>query len=72
MIEYGESIKVDFRFFSAPAGTVYHRIIGTYELNVCDCCGMKRSCDFYESEDGSTLLDLCRTCKKTHAEVLEE
>ena len=71
VIEYAESIKVDFRFFSAPAGTVYRRIVGTYELNVCDCCGMKRSCDFYESEDGNVLMDLCRGCKKTHAEVVE-
>ena len=70
VIEYAESIKVDFRFFSAPAGTVYRRIVGTYELNVCDCCGMKRSCDFYESEDGKVLMDLCRGCKKTHAEVV--
>ena len=72
MITYGESIKVDFQFFHAPAGTIYHRIEGTYEMNVCDCCGRNRSCDFYESDDGSTLMDLCRRCKKKHAEVVED
>ena len=71
MIEYGESIKVDFSFFSAPAGSVYRQIEGTYELNVCDCCGKKRSCDLYASVDWSVLLDICRNCKKTHAEVVE-
>ena len=71
MIEYGEKVKIDFPFFSVPAGSTYRRIEGTYELNVCDCCGKKRSCDLYAAEDWSTLLDLCRNCKKTHAEMME-
>lgn len=62
-------IRVDFEFFREPVGTIYELIENTYELNVCDCCGKKRKCDYYSSEHA--CLDLCRTCRKEHAEVVE-
>lgn len=62
-------IRVDFEFFREPVGTIYELIENTYELNVCDCCGKKRKCDYYTSEHA--FLDLCRTCRKEHAEVVE-
>lgn len=62
-------IRVDFEFFREPVGTIYELIENTYELNVCDCCGKKRKCDYYSSEHA--YLDLCRTCRKEHAEVVE-
>lgn len=67
-------IRVDFEFFRTPAGSVYELVEDSYSMNVCDCCGKPRSCDYYVCKDNGggdwTFLDLCRSCKKTHAEVV--
>lgn len=68
-------VKVDFEFFGAPAGSEYELVEGTYERNICDCCGKGRMCDFYRHDEEdpmkTTFLDLCRSCRKEHAEVVE-
>ncbi len=67
-------IRVDFEFFRTPAGSVYERIEGSYSMNVCDCCGKPCRCDYYVCKDNGgsdwTFLDLCRSCKRIHAEVV--
>lgn len=65
-------IKVDFDFFKTPAGAEFELIPQSYQLNVCDCCGRKRKCDLYQSVDGGTFVDLCRSCFKDHAEVVKD
>lgn len=40
-------IRVDFEFFRTPAGSVYELVEDSYSMNVCDCCGKPRSCDYY-------------------------
>lgn len=64
-------IRLKKSFFSAPVGTKLILIPDTYELNVCDICGKKRQCDYYQSEEfegicgpTSVFVDVCRQCKK--------
>lgn len=66
-------IRVDFEFFRTPAGSEYELVEGSYARNICDCCGKPRSCDYYVCKKGQgdwTFLDLCRSCRKIHAEVV--
>ena len=64
------SYKSKVPIFNAPAGTVFYYIANSYELNVCDICGKKRKCDWFECEDIGILtgFDCCRSCR---SEVLE-
>ena len=71
-----DKIVLDFPFTShAPAGTIFHHIPDTYGPAVCDCCGMKKKCDYWKTDDTDiwdcVFLDLCRTCLKEHAEAKE-
>lgn len=67
-------IRIDFRFCRNRVGTEYRLIDGTYARTVCDCCGHSRQCDYYIHEGDRptdvTFLDLCRSCRKNHAEVV--
>lgn len=50
---------------------VFTLIEGTYEANVCDCCGQKRRCDYYysDNQNGRTFVDLCRSCRNKMKKV---
>ncbi len=66
-------MKLNFKFFSAPAGSVYELIPNTYATEVCDGCGTKKKCDYFvwREEKKSVFLDLCRTCQKRYGEMVE-
>ena len=64
-----EKIKIDRPFFSADAGSTLKLIHNTRELQVCDICGMKKYCDWYEWQPhirGMTGMDICSSCGKSH------
>jgi len=64
--------KGEFRFklvmpvFNAPVGTYFALCENTYEMTVCDVCGKKKKCDFFECWcfKPITGFDCCRTCRK--------
>ena len=56
-------VRLPFDFFRAPAGTPFYLIENTYALEVCDVCGKKRTCDYYQSKDPVVFLDVCRSCR---------
>ena len=73
-------VRTDFDFTRhAPAGSEFVRILDTYQMDICDCCGKKRKCDLYEHAYTSDLgygdvvfMDLCRTCAREQTvEVVE-
>ena len=59
--------KIDFRFFSEPAGTIYYSDYDddTYS-EVCDCCGKRKKCVCLHSDQYKTIMDICRECLKNH------
>lgn len=62
-----ERIKIVKPFFSAPAGATLKLLPDSRMMEVCDSCGEKRYCDYYEwdpSIRGMTGMDICRTCAK--------
>ena len=62
-------IKISESFFHAPIGSTLIRIENTYQLEVCDMCGKKKKCDWFEWDphiSGMTGMDVCRTCAKIH------
>ena len=61
-------VKIKEPFFRAPAGSIAVRVDGTYDTEVCDVCGKKRKCDWYEWRPGiagMTGMDICRSCAKS-------
>lgn len=59
--------KIDFEFFSEPAGTLYYSDYDdeTYS-EVCDCCGTRQKCICLYSDNYRTIMDICRKCLKSH------
>lgn len=49
-------------------GDFFKMIEGTYDSEVCDCCGNHRLCDWWENIafDAASIVghDLCRRCSK--------
>lgn len=68
-------LKVNFKFFSAPAGSVYEMVPNCYMSAICDGCGTKKKCDYFvwrgKEEYQRVFLDLCRTCQKRYGEMVE-
>lgn len=65
-----EKIMISEKFFSAPAGSMLKRLPDTRMFQVCDICGKKKPCDWYEWEpsiSGMTGMDVCPTCAREHA-----
>ena len=64
--------KGEFRFklvmpvLKAPVGTYFALCENTYVTAVCDVCGKKKKCDFFECWclRPITGFDCCRTCRK--------
>ena len=62
-----EMIMIEEEFFGAPAGSTLKRIPDARMMEVCDVCGNKRYCDWYEWEpriSGMTGMDVCASCSK--------
>ena len=61
-----EFIRIREGFFSLPAGSILRLIPDTLESEVCDVCGEKKRCDWYEPVERSTTtgMDVCRRCSK--------
>lgn len=62
-----EQIMIEKPFFSAPAGSTLKLIHNTRMSQVCDVCGNRRYCDWYEWEPGitgMTGMDVCPECSK--------
>lgn len=59
------TVKLPQQWMGIPEGTKLVISLNSYEENICDCCGQKRMCDWFEWEDGG--LDLCRKCAKKWA-----
>lgn len=62
-------IMISKPFFSAPAGSTLKLIPNTKCLQICDICGQKKYCDWYEWEPeirGMTGMDVCPSCCKDH------
>lgn len=62
-----EMIMIEKPFFSAPAGSTLKLLHDTRMAQVCDVCGKRRRCDWYEWEPriiGMTGMDVCPTCAK--------
>lgn len=66
-----EKIKINEPFFHAPAGSTLKLVHDTRCLQVCDICGEKKYCDWYEWDppiSGMTGMDVCPSCSKKVAE----
>ena len=47
------------------AGDRFVLIKDTYDLEICDLCGKKRKCDWFEYDgENYTGIDVCRGCQK--------
>ena len=65
--------KSKISILNAPVGTVFYRVANSAEMNICDVCGCRKKCDWYECEDLwiITGFDCCRTCSKEALEEIE-
>lgn len=62
-----EIIMINEKFFSAPAGSTLKLLHNSRMNQVCDVCGKRRYCDWYEwdpSISGMTGMDVCPGCSK--------
>lgn len=62
-----ERIKIQEEFFSAPVGATLELIPDSRMSQVCDVCGCRKYCDWYEWDppiSGMTGMDVCSTCAK--------
>lgn len=60
-------IMIEEEFFSAPPGATLTLIPNSRQMQVCDVCGNKKYCDWYEWDPerrGMTGMDVCPTCAK--------
>lgn len=59
-------IRIRDAFFSLPPGSILKLIPETYDTEVCDVCGEKKRCDWYEPVENSTTtgMDVCRRCSR--------
>ncbi len=60
-------IMIEEPFFSAPAGSFLKVVPNTRMLQVCDVCGSKKYCDWFEWDPqitGMTGMDICPACAK--------
>ena len=60
-------IMIEKPFFHADAGSTLLFVENSRMLQVCDVCGEKRYCDWYEWDPpirGMTGMDVCRSCAK--------
>lgn len=62
-----EVIRIEDEFFKL--------VEGTYEMNVCDRCGCRRKCDWWENVTftgiWTTGYDFCRECSEELREDIE-
>ena len=45
-------------------GRLYALVSGTYDMEICDICGRRRKCDYWQSygESDKRFWDICRSC----------
>lgn len=65
-----EIIALKVSFFGAAPGDRLKLIEGSRDREVCDVCGNKRDCYWYEPEEGVsahsiTGMDVCWTCARS-------
>ena len=64
--------KPNFRFksvayiFRAPIGTYFDLVENSYATAVCDICGKRKKCNYFECWCHNPIVgfDCCRTCRK--------
>lgn len=62
-----ERIKIKEDFFHAPPGSTLRLIPNSRMSQVCDVCGCRKYCDWYEWDpgiSGMTGMDVCSSCAK--------
>lgn len=62
-----ERIRIEKDFFSAPPGSTLRLIPNRRMSQVCDVCGCRKYCDWYEWDPGISGMpgmDVCSTCAK--------
>ena len=62
-----ERIRIEEPFFNAPAGSTLKLIHNTRMIGICDVCGNKKYCDWYEWDPEihyMTGMDVCSSCSK--------
>lgn len=57
-------LALNKNIFSLKKGDILTLIIDTYALEICDVCGKKRKCDWFEQTEKLTGIDVCRECRK--------
>lgn len=56
-------------------GRTYVLVSGTYDMEICDICGKRRKCDYWQSygDSDKRFWDICRGClSQIKTEGIEE
>lgn len=67
--------RLKIPIWNKPAGLTFYKIANSYsKAAICNICGRRLGCDWYECTDIRELtgIDCCRSCSKEHLEELDD